>query len=110
MMYKMEDQKKKALSEAIEDYFKNNCTGYSRLEEGNVKLTFDKDDTRCVIHLEKMYKDIGDWVNFERLTWLSKLLNTQNINLGQSRYTRGCDTCDYGSRDEIDITCDDINP
>jgi len=106
----MEDLKIKALAEAIKVYFKNDCNGYSPLNAARVDVSFEKDDTRCTVHLQKMHEGIGDWVNFERLTWLSKLLNTEKINLGRNHYTPGCDTCDHGSKDEIDIVCDNINP
>lgn len=79
---------------------------FDTIEDGTV--TVDVVDSICKIHLCKMYQGLGDWVSFKNLSWLSKLLNTDNINLENDEYSSGCETCDYGSSHEVDIVCKDI--
>ena len=87
----------------IINYFALKSKGYCEI---TCKVSIDNDI--CKVNLSKMYEGIQDKVNFEDLTWLSKLLNTTKINMGDRYYSSGCDTCDYGSRDELTITCLDI--
>ena len=80
----------------------------SKNDYSKITCNVSVDNDICKVHLSKMYEGIQDKVNFEDLTYLSKVLNTTKINLGDSYYRSGCDTCDFGSRDELTITCLDI--
>lgn len=43
-------------------------------------------------------------LTFSHLTKLSKLLNTDNINVGESEFKSGCDTCDFRWEEKLLIT------
>lgn len=91
-----ENKKMEDLEKTITDYF-------METQKGKITVTF-LDDT-CTVHLSKMYEGLGDWVSFKNLSWLSKTLGTEEINLKNEYYQPGCDTCDWGSEHEVDIVC-----
>lgn len=94
---------KEKLSKTIIEHFNKISSGYDDLI-----TTILFEDKICSIKLKKMYQGLGDLVSFENLTWLSKLLNTDKINLKDEFYNRGCDSCDYGSTQSVTIVCEDI--
>lgn len=87
----------------IEKYFEDRCKYL--YEKIKIKVSFSKNDSHCVIHLEKMYEGIAEFTSFKDLTWISNLLGTEEINLKNNSFSGGCETCDYGSSDEVDIVC-----
>jgi hypothetical protein len=76
--------------------------------DAKVKVEFREDKT-CRVHLSKMYEGLGGWVKFSNLNWLSSVLNTEEIDLQDERYTPGCETCDYYSSTEVTIVCRNVN-
>lgn len=91
-----ENQKMEDLEKIIKDYF-------TEVQHGKIIVTFPEGN--CNVHLSKTYEGLGDWVSFKTLSWLSKILGTEEINLRNEHYREGCDTCDWGSEHEVDIVC-----
>lgn len=75
--------------------------GKSSLSYDSVKCKFEDNNSTLVIELQKMYEHVK--VRFEHLEKLSKLLGTQNINLGNREVSSGCPTCDFGSSYRVSI-------
>ncbi len=89
----------------LEYYAKHPSNGYEKPE---IEVRFLNDNTKCVISLSKMYSGIGAFATFKDLTWISNLLGTDEIDLENADYRPGCDTCDYGSSDSVDIVCRNV--
>lgn len=106
--FKDNDMKKKfnredivdEVSKFFEEQYKKEF--YSDSKNG-VSVCFESDV--LTIHIEKMYKGLGDIVSFANLKWLSEKLGTDDISLQNEYYYGGCDTCDWGSKHEVDIIC-----
>lgn len=94
------------LEAKIENYFAERCG--DRLTKLSVAVNFDLQNSKCTIHLEKMYEGISEYTSFKDLTWISNLLGTDEINLENKYFASGCESCDYGSCDEINIVCFNI--
>ena len=94
------EEKQKELSEKIEKYFME--TG----EGGTVTVSFNQDI--CTVHLSKMYRGLGNWISFKNMNWLSKLFDTDLINVRNEHYREGCESCDWGSEHSADLICQKI--
>lgn len=53
------------------------------------------------IEISQMYKHVP--MDFAIMMKISKILNTQNFEINNTS-ARGCDTCDYGSSYDVNIT------
>jgi len=63
--------------------------------EQNTQLTFH-------IKITRMYSYVV--IQFKTLDALAKLFKTDQINLSDGDHSSGCETCDYGSSYEVNIT------
>ncbi len=63
--------------------------------EQNKQLTFR-------IQITRMYSYVV--IQFKTLDALAKLFKTDQINLSDGDHSCGCETCDYGSSYEVNIT------
>ena len=91
------------LEKLITDHFCNNGRAPTRLEDAEIEVAFYQDTV--TVTLKKMYSGIAEWVNFDDMSFLSDLLKTKNINLQNEYYSGGCESCDFGSSNSIDIVC-----
>lgn len=91
-----------ALEEQIVGYFNERLSSKYAYSDFETEVAF-KDSGTIVVTLRKMYHFEGDVVSFADLKFLSELLGTDEINVGNESYSPGCETCDHGSRAEIDL-------
>lgn len=68
-------------------------------EDITVKVKINAEE--MIITVTNMYEYVD--ITFDHLEAISKLLKTENINIGTKDYESGCDTCDYGSEYWIDL-------
>lgn len=94
------------LEEKIIAYFEKRAKDLNESITINVK--FDLQNAICTVQLKKMYQGIGQFTSFKDLSYLSELLGTEEINLENEDYYGGCDSCDWGSSDKVDIVCNNI--
>lgn len=76
----------------------------AEFDHGYGKATFDvrwRDDA-LLIGIAKMY-ELGDLMSFACLSALSDVLGTRQIDTRDRTFFDGCETCDYGSSDEVTI-------
>lgn len=86
----------------IIDYFTN------KSKQITVNVIFDLENNICSIHLKKENDDILDFVKFQDLNFIFKLLNTEKIDVKDEFYSSGCETCDFGAKSEVKILAYDI--
>lgn len=94
------------IEEKIIAYYTERCA--SNYEKLQIDVRFLNDNKDCTIELSKMYEGIGAFVSFKDLTWISNLLGTDQIDLENQFFRRGCDSCDYGSSDNVSIVCKNV--
>lgn len=73
---------------------------FTSCESSNWKMKDPKVGLR--ISVKKMY-EFYEPFTFKNFDALSKLFNTEQIDIGKGRERGGCSTCDYGSSYEIVI-------
>lgn len=97
--------KKSEIEEKIKEFFaEESKTIYTSGLDINIVFL----DNTCTISLSQMYEGIYNFCKFKHLQWLSDLLGTEEIDLENGRYRSGCESCDYGSEDYIEIVCYNI--
>ncbi len=73
--------------------------------QNDTKCDVTETDTEVCVRVSKMYNDgIGHLASFTNMQWLSNLLGTDRINVGDRDYRSGCDSCDYGSEESLVLT------
>lgn len=94
------------LTTKITEYFIDQAENKSKDYHSSFKVSVSwSEENKCIIHLSQQYEGIGSLCDFARLSWLSELLGTEKIDLENQYYQSGCETCDWGSVDEVDIIC-----
>lgn len=109
-MYNIKHKARQAHQKQIEEYFKA-VDKYATITvsfEGRPGKEDDKLDTNCLIYLKVDGRGLGTLASFKNLVWLSKLLGTEEINIGDERQRDGCETCDHGAATEATIYCMNI--
>ncbi len=96
---------KEQVIKEVTEYFTSQSRSLG--DDFKMSVTFP-DDTTCVVYLKQMYEGIGKLASFANLNYLSKLLNTEKIDICDENYTSGCETCDYGSSSSLYIECKKI--
>ena len=84
-------------------------------EKGPTSVTVSFEDGKaganstCRVHITKSYGGVGSICSFAVMKAFSDLLKTEEINIENEDSTPGCETCDYGSYDECDLVCYNID-
>ncbi len=97
--------KVEGLKEEIINYFNSDKAHGPNGWHSDLKVDVFVEDTTWKIHLQQMYEGLSSIASFKNLQWLATLLGTDKIDVGDQNYRSGCESCDYGSSDELTITC-----
>jgi len=78
-----------------------------------VEIIFDDGESgafsTCRIKMRQSYGGVGTICSFATMKFFSDLLKTEEINIENEYHQDGCESCDYGSYDECDLVCYNID-
>jgi len=78
----------------------------------SVEVSFEDGKTgafsTCRTKIRKSYGGVGAICSFATMKFFSDLLGTEEINIENEYHEDGCESCDYGSYDECDLVCYNI--
>lgn len=66
-------------------------------------------DNQCIVSVSKKSNSLGRIASFNSMGFLSKILGTDKIDLGDKAHTRGCKSCNFGALSSIEFKCYDIS-